>query len=192
MFWYWLWVDAESPIYHHYVILIRPKNSQIYLLSPSSWPLFSFRPSPSLTWTTIMPPIHSPYHSQCAQIRSYLCPAQDLSVLPITLRIKFKCFNMTLYDGAHLPLQPLSPSSLCPSMSSYSGLSDPQTGSPSPECTVLEDSSFPALHWVPLIFQVSAWMSRSLGSPFWHHLCVSLAGTLYHHAAVLSYDIIIA
>lgn len=105
-----------------------------------------------------MPPTHSSYHSQCAlskaQIRSYLCPAQDLSVLPITLRIKFKCFNMTLYDGAHLPLHPLSPSSLCPSMSSFSGLSGPQTGSPSPECTILEDSFFPSLLAVfPLSFR---------------------------------------
>lgn len=177
---YWLDLKSHRSTYSFHPLDPYFPSDHLHL---SPGPLSCLQSIPHTTASVLFPKHKS----------DHICPAQDLSVLPITLRIKFKCFNMTLYDGAHLPLQPLSPSSLCQSMSSYSGLSGPQTGSPSPECTVLGDSPFPSL----LTVFPSSFRSQRGCHVLWEvfsdtHLCASLAGTLYHHTAGLSYDIIIA
>lgn len=69
----------------------------------------------------------------CVCVPSYLCPAQDLSVLPMIPRIKFKHLNITLYYGAHLLLQSL-----------FSGLSGPQIETQNGLFPLLEDSSHPS------------------------------------------------
>ena len=109
-------------------------------------------------------------------------------MFPITLTIKSKPLNMTLYDE---PL-PSSLASFLPPPRHADLLSGSPTGSPNPAWTALSAGNFlpPFLPgWLFLIFQVLAWISLPLGSLLGH---ASVAGILHHHSAVLSYDTAIA
>lgn len=97
MLWFWLWVDAESSIYHHPSLLIRPKNSQMCLL------LSTFLTLILLQTTSIS---HMEHHhasvSPCLQsIHQLRCSFLSINLIISLLLQIFLCFPLFIGSSSN-------------------------------------------------------------------------------------------